>query len=72
MSVIIYKNNIQVNHDLPKTYESIEWRDEFDNEHIEKYPNHRFGLYVVSNDDNIEEHWFDSKQERNSKLRGHN
>jgi len=64
MSRITYKNNIQVNHALPKTYERIEWHDEFDNEHIKKYPNHRFGLYVVSNDDNIEEHWFDCKRER--------
>lgn len=68
MSVIIYKNNIQANHELPKTYERIEWHDEFDNEHIKKYPNYRFGLYVVNNDDNIEEHWFNSQQQRDKEF----
>lgn len=68
MSKIIYKNNFKTNDKLPITYEKIDWHDDFDSEHIKKHPKHIYGLYLVNNDMNIEEQWFDSKEERESKL----
>ena len=68
MSRIIYKNNNRINNKLPNTYEKVDWHDDYDTEHIRRFPNYIYGLYVVNNDENVEEHWFNCKRERDNKL----
>ena len=64
MSVIIYKTK-NYNRGSVQSVEKIQWRDEFGHDHIEKNPNHIYGIYLVSNDENVEEQWYDSEHWRN-------